>query len=141
MWVHSGGSVGEIPDGYPGDSDCEGGPKDPIVVDEDDIQYDIENKSHEENFYPFLYTSDSGQYLEVNLEKEITYYKECRILKDNSGGEKLLSEEYTGDGGTEYEHKHTSHNSEHGKIFIEESFNGGDFSFLSFPVKLRDNRK
>ena len=125
--VCSRGSVGQIPDGNPGESDGECGTDNSVEVDEDEIQGDIERESHEEYFHPFLDPSHSGKDLEVDLEKEIEHDEKRGILENNSGHQELLPEEDARKSGTEYEHKHARHYPKYSKVLIKETLNGGYF--------------
>lgn len=110
-------------------------------MDEEEIESDIDRETDGEYLDTFLYPSDTGEYLEVNLEEEITHDKDCRVLEDNPRHMEFVSEEDGCDLRSEYEHKHARDDTQNREIFVKKGLDGTDLVFVSFGVELGDDRE
>lgn len=141
IWVHASGMVWKVPDGYPWDTDGESRSDNPHGTYEEEIENDIDDESNREYFDTLLNTSDSGEYLEIDLEEEIADDKKRRVLEDNPRHIEFISEEDSCNLSSEDEHKHTCHNSEDGEVLIKKRLDSTNFMFIPLTMKLGDDRE
>ncbi len=80
MRIHASSPVWEIPYGYPRKSHRQSRSDNPKCLDEYEIENYIYHQSNSENLDSFLYASDSGKDLKIDLEEEITNDEKSRIL-------------------------------------------------------------
>jgi len=135
------GTMWEIPDRYPGDTDRESRSCDTHGIYEDEIEDDINRESDGEYFNTFLDSSDTGEYLEIDLEEEITNDKECWVLEDNPGHTEFVSKQNCRNFRSKDEHEHARYNTQDWEILVKERPDGTNLVFVPLGVELGNNRE